>query len=75
MTMMGAIHVLAFIGVVWGLYFLDLHVTRRMREAQALLDKAIYHRRIIREALLLSQYGARDEAVQLINEAFEDEPA
>jgi len=68
-------HMAGFVGLIWLVYFAERRVSRRMQEAQALLDRAIFHRRAIREAMVLVKYGARDEAYQLLTEAFDDEDA
>jgi hypothetical protein len=67
-------HVLGFVAFIWAVYLLEMRTGRRVDDAQAMLDKAIVHRRAMREAMVLAEYGARDEAYQVLDEAFEDEP-
>ena len=75
MTISDIAHITGFVGFIWLIYFAEQRVSRRMQTAQAMLDKAMAHHRAIREAMVLVQYGARDEAYQVLNEAFEDEDA
>lgn len=65
MSLVDAIHLASFFVIIWGAYFIDRNITRRMNEVLA-------QRRAMREAILLAQYGAKEEAIELLNENFKD---
>ena len=57
----------AALTVIWGIQYMFWKATKKIQEWQAIRDEAMVSHRALNEAIALYNYGAKQEAIEILN--------